>query len=506
MAKIGIDFGTTNSCLVAYDKKSDEFTYFHREAGIPAPFPSVVCYHGREIVVGKEAKKIINKYSTDPGHCIVSSIKSKLGSDRKELILGTLFPPFKIAADIIQYLKTNATKEGAEQANVELHQAVFTVPINFDGKKRADLRQAAREAGIEVLTFIHEPFAALIGYFFHNQKWEPIRKYDGKYFLVFDWGGGTLDVTVAKADGMQVCQLGTSELSGRAGDAFDRDLLLRCWNRFIEKHKDKYDETLIELAFKQEQDKLLAAAERCKISLSKFTSAEFDGGEITFLQSARKSEYEEFIETITREEFEQCIQGHVEAAIGKVDVALKAANINAEQISLVLLTGGSSQIPIVEKKLRDQFSHRVRTISNPDTVIAEGAAVVAEMNWKPFLAKDIMVELSDGSYWTVFSKGTPLITGTAIPTKEETFTCVDMRDDNAKIILCEGSHPDTRDKGLGVLNVPLEKKLEKNMHDEIKVCFDIDGNFIMSVKGHSIYRGYRTTLEVHDICFGVEMR
>jgi len=99
-----------------------------------------------------------------------------------------------------------------------------------------------------------------------------------------------------------------------------------------------------------------------------------------------------------------------------------------------------------------------------------------------------------------------LITGTAIPTKEETFTCVDMRDDNAKIILIEGRHPETRDKGLGVLNVPLAKNLEKNMHDDIKVCFDIDDNFIMSVKGNSIYRGFRAQLEVHDICFGIDMR
>ena len=507
MTKIGIDFGTTNSCLVAYDKKSGKFEHFHEEGGVPKPFPSVVWYHDNNITVGKKAKESINRLATDSGHCHVSSIKSKLGTGQEISILGTLRPPFVVAAEIIRYLKSNAIRKIAENAGVELHQAVFTVPVNFSGKKRMDLRRAAREAGIEVLTFIHEPFAAIIGYFFNNRAEVPIINYDGKCFLVFDWGGGTLDITVAKSEGTRLFELSTSEMTGKAGDAFDGYLFHYCCARFIEKNRDKYDEEIIIAALERKRDILLAAAEKCKIELSTSETTIFDGGEVNFSLRDGTFEYEEFVETVTREEFEKLIMSDIEAAIGKIDTAIRAAGINPEQISLVLPIGGSAQIPLVEKTLRDRFGYKVKTIANPDTVIAEGAAVVAEMNWRPFLSKNIMVELSDGSFWTTFERNT-LLTG-ALPPKKETFTCVDFRDSEAKIILVEGVSSTSAKKVLGVLNVPTAKRGDLPpgvLCDDIEIYFEIDNDFVLTAKGHSKYRGHRTTLEIHEICFGIDMR
>ena len=240
MAKIGIDFGTTNSSLVAFDKESGQFSCFTSTGTPDKPTPSVVWYHDKHVIVGKTAKEKVNAFSNMPGHHIETSIKSKLGSGKKISVLGRLVQPYEIVADIIKHIKKTAETEKADSRNTNYNQAVVTIPINFNGKQREELRKAFNLAGISIDTFIHEPFAALIGFMHTDPEMKKTLTSRNSHVLVFDWGGGTLDITIVKIEQNRLWELSTSELTGIAGDKFDEELMNLFSNRFIEKHSDKF--------------------------------------------------------------------------------------------------------------------------------------------------------------------------------------------------------------------------------------------------------------------------
>jgi molecular chaperone DnaK (HSP70) len=174
MAQIGIDFGTTNSLVVAYDKKKHKFTYFsfnNEDTTQPAPISSTVWYYDNSVTVGSVARENINTYAGVEGHHFEKSIKLKLDQEYGVNIFGRTIQPHSIASDILKHIKRVAIDQyKADKSGVDMNRAIFTVPINFSGIQRKALRKAAQEAGIEVTTFIHEPFAAIVGYFFTNEK------------------------------------------------------------------------------------------------------------------------------------------------------------------------------------------------------------------------------------------------------------------------------------------------------------------------------------------------
>ncbi len=243
MAKIGIDFGTTNSLIVAYDKNKSKFSYFNYEGDIPVPTSSTVWYNDNKVIVGDEARKKMYKHADDEGHHFEKSVKLKLGSGHNLNVFGKPVEPYKVAARILRHIKTDALERWqADKAGADLNSAVFTVPINYNGKQRRDLRKSAHEAGIEVTTFIHEPFAAIVGYYFAKEdiSYEKVIKnlnmLDGQHILTFDWGGGTLDITVVQINKGKMCELGTAELTDKAGDKFDEDIATYVWNLFLDKY------------------------------------------------------------------------------------------------------------------------------------------------------------------------------------------------------------------------------------------------------------------------------
>ena len=171
MAQLGIDFGTTNSLFVAYDKKRNQFTYFNFSGDRPIPTSSTVWYHDNSISIGSDARENINTFAGVEGHHFEKSIKLKLGNEYGVNVFGNNVQPYMIAAEILRHIKRVAVEDwAAVQAGVDVHRAIFTVPINFNGIQREALRKAAHEAGIEVTTFIHEPFAAVVGYYFTKGK------------------------------------------------------------------------------------------------------------------------------------------------------------------------------------------------------------------------------------------------------------------------------------------------------------------------------------------------
>jgi|BioPla2DNA2_1021312.scaffolds.fasta_scaffold09364_4 molecular chaperone DnaK len=503
MAKIGIDFGTTNSSLVAYDSKSRSFEYFGSELEREKPTPSVVWYHDSHIDIGKVAKDNYNKYCDIPGHHLEKSIKSKLGSNKQISVFGKLIEPFVVGAEIIKHLRNIAEKNLASKRGISLDNAVFSVPINFTGKQRADLRKSAALAGINIETFIHEPFAALIGYIYSEMEVERSLSLKNSYVLVFDWGGGTLDITVVEVKDRSMYEVGTSSLTGIAGDKFDDELASLVKNRFIEKYSTDYDLEYINKMLDEKRDRILANAEQCKIDLSTKKEANILVEDIIYDERTRN--ICDIDEVVSRSDFESCIKHHVDAAMNRVEDAIKAAGISTEQISFVLMTGGTSNIPIVREAIEDKFGSRVKTARNPDLVIAQGAAVVAEMGWSPFLAKNIMIELSDGSFWTAFPEGMPLVRE-KMPEKREEFICVDTRDLEAKLIIAEGKSSNVKDKNLSILNIPVEHHLSMQSPDTVVVDFTVDENIVLKVKGYGKQAGKRKQAEIHNICFGLEMR
>lgn len=518
MAQIGIDFGTTNSLIVAYNKLKNEFLYFNFGPRGPVPTSSTVWYHDGKIVVGDVARTNIHNFSGVEGHHFEKSIKLRLGTEQNINILGESVQPYKVAAEILRHIKNDAIDVWkADKAGVSLNRAVFTVPIKFTGKQRRDLRQAANEAGIEVVTFIHEPFAAVIGFYFSQAREsnsdliiDELKNLEGKTLLTFDWGGGTLDITVVKVENGKMMEIGTSELTNFAGDKFDENIAYWAWNRFLQNYRGKYSSDYLEKIRKSHWDRMLAIAENCKISLSSETSTTF------LLESIIPGKNDEGIdETITRNDFEKLISNTLEKAINKIDDATRTAGINDNNISQVILTGGSCYIPVVQNAMKNKFGHRVEFVNNAELLIAQGAAVISELGWLPFLTKDISIELSDGSFWPMFESGMP-IAPSQTAHRREIFSCVDQREKLAKVIVCEGMEQQ-KDRNLAVLNVPI---LNNNQFgDDIIIEGDIDNNIILTVKAHSVFvQGYKTKdrsgideeysirkiAEVFQMCFGLD--
>lgn len=508
MAKIGIDFGTTNSLMVAYDRRTNEFTYFNFNEEKPTPISSTVWYHDQNIIVGSGARENINTYAGIDGHHFEKSIKLKLGQEHGVNIFGEIVQPHSIAADILKHIKKVAQVEWiAENNGVELNTAIFTVPINFPGIQRKALRRAANEAGIEVTTFIHEPFAALVGYFFTKQKGNSIQditkelqNLDGKFLLTFDWGGGTLDITVVKVEKRKMLEIGTAELTGKAGDTFDEDIAKWAWTKFINKYGSNYSETLLEQKRKDNWDKILAMAEYCKIQLSSKEKNLFIVREII--------DNLEINEQITRADFEKLIENTLLDASNEIDKAIKEAGIGDINIDQVLLTGGTCYIPLVQKKLIEKFGYKVKTASNADLLIAEGAAVISEMGWLPFLTKDISIKLSDDSLYPIFEKNT-IIAADGEAKKSEDLICCDNRGGDAKIIIVEGEGKG-KNRNLAILKVPVHNHSKFN--DEIKLDAILDRDVILKISARSfMVKGVKPEeaysvkkeTEVHQLRFGL---
>lgn len=171
----------------------------------------------------------------------------------------------------------------------------------------------------------------------------------------------------------------------------------------------------------------------------------------------------------------------------------------------MLLTGGTCYIPAVKARLNEKFGQRVAEVKNADLAIAQGAAVIAEMGWLPFLTKDIQIALSDGSFWPIFEHDTPIAVHKPAHNSEE-FCCVDSRNKRAKVIVCEGLGQ-VRDKNLAVLNIPVPGYYDYG--DEIVVEAELDRNIVLSVRGHSKLavsngRSIRKTAEITQLCFGLD--
>jgi molecular chaperone DnaK len=487
----GIDFGTTNSvvAVATKDRKPQALT---NDAG--DPHPSVVWFSPEEdVVVGAKAKKNINAEAEKQGNRFISSIKVLLGEDRLIDVGGELRPAYVVASEIFRHLR----KDAIDKHGWKVEEAVVSVPVHFDGLKRADIRRAAELAGIKVLRFVHEPFAALVGYY--RTLGDNLEALPTQTVLVFDWGGGTLDITLVRSEDGLLEEIATGGLPRTAGDRFDQYVQSFAETEFIRRNALPVDAYLPSRATR---DRIAWETERAKIELSSRDSTTI--GLPNVLE--RDGQVLDLKEVLRRDQFEQWISADVDAAMHEVQRMLEETRIAPSEVHKVLLVGGTSAIPLLRRRMAEVFGVRAQPVSNGQTVIAEGAAVIAQAGYEPILAAAIQIALSDKSAHTILSQGM------RVPTEDDkalTLFCTDNRDGEARLVVRQGigSRDGRSFKVQDILSVPVEPNIPPpGQYERVYAKFSIDQDLILRVEGRGAARDETRSLQIHDLKFGLRLR
>ncbi|MBS6859591.1 MAG: molecular chaperone DnaK [Clostridiales bacterium] len=465
MAKtIGIDLGTTNSC-VAVIEGGEPVVIANAEGARTTP--SVVAFSKTgERMVGQVAKR---QAITNPERTI-SSIKREMGSNYKVQIDGHSYTPQEISAMILQKLKADAEAYLGETVT----SAVITVPAYFTDAQRQATKDAGKIAGLDVKRIINEPTAAALSY--------GIDKGEEQKIMVYDLGGGTFDVSIIEmGDGVQEV-LATAGNNRLGGDDFDK----RIMDWMVSSFKS---ETGIDLSSdRMAMQRLKEAAEKAKIELSGMTTASINLPFITADATGPKH----LDLTLTRAKFNELTGDLVESTMGPVRQALSDAGLNPSDISKVLLVGGSSRIPAVQEAVKSFMGKEPFKGINPDECVAIGAALQAGVlggEVEGLLLLDVTplslgVETMGGVMTKVIERNT------TIPTKKsQIFSTAADGQTQVEVNVLQGEREFARDnKQLGLFKLDGIAPAPRGI-PQIEVTFDIDANGIVNVSAKDLGTG-----------------
>ena len=291
-------------------------------------------------------------------------------------------------------------------------------------------------------------------------------------------------------------ELSTSGLLDRAGDKFDSKLLELTRNRFLD--QNRLSPLDCELT-PNVKDRYLRECETRKIELSGNNET------MIIVPNAFQTSIQKYSirDKISRNDFEHLVKSDIRDAINQVDNALNSAGVNSSEIDLALLIGGTSNIPLIRQEMEERFGYRLEEVSNPDTIIAEGAAVIDALGLQPALAKSIGIQLSDDSFYEVFPAGT-IAKSASIP-KQINMFCTDNRDGQARLIIKERKNKDSNDgeKTLAVLPIPIISKLKPHFPEKVIVNFSLDEDLVLQVTGKGATQDINSHVELHNLCFGL---
>ena len=463
---IGIDLGTTNSCVAVME--GGKPTVIANTEGVRTT-PSIVAFTKTgERLVGEPAKRqaVTNADRT------ISSIKRHMGTDYKVDIDGKKYTPQEISAMILQKLKADAESYLGEKVT----EAVITVPAYFNDAQRQATKDAGKIAGLDVKRIINEPTAAALAYGLDNEKEQKI--------MVYDLGGGTFDVSIIEIGDGVIEVLATNGDTHLGGDDFD--------NRITQWMIDEFKKTEgVDLSGdKMALQRLKEAAEKAKKELSSATTTNINLPFITATAEGPKH----FDMNLTRAKFDELTHDLVEMTAEPVRRALSDAGITASELGQVLLVGGSSRIPAVQDKVRQLTGKEPSKNLNPDECVALGASVQGGKLAGDAGAGDILlldVTPLSLSIETMGGIATRLIErNTTIPTKKsQIFSTAADNQTAVDINVVQGERQFAKDnKSLGQFRLDGIPPARRGV-PQIEVTFDIDANGIVNVSAKDLGTG-----------------
>ena len=463
---IGIDLGTTNSCVAVME--GGKPTVIANTEGARTT-PSVVAFTKTgERLVGEPAKRqaVTNADNT------ISSIKRDMGTDRGRTIDGKKYSPQQISAMILQKLKADAESYLGEKVT----EAVITVPAYFNDAQRQATKDAGKIAGLDVKRIINEPTAAALAYGLDNEKEQKI--------MVYDLGGGTFDVSIIEIGDGVIEVLSTNGDTRLGGDDFDQRIIDWMVREF--KAKEGVDLSGDKMALQR----LKEAAEKAKKELSSATTTNINLPFITATAEGPKH----FDMNLTRAKFEELISDLVEKTAIPVQNAMRDAGLTNADLGKVLLVGGSTRIPCVQDKVQQLTGHEPSKTLNPDECVAIGAAIQGGKLAGDAGAGDILlldVTPLTLSIETMGGIATPLIErNTTIPTKKsQVFSTAADNQTAVDINVLQGERKFARDnKSLGQFRLDGIPPAMRGV-PQIEVTFDIDANGIVNVSAKDLGTG-----------------